>query len=46
MVHPKFLSKYKISQITFIPIHLSPQIPNQNTNISNRKYGFELKALT
>ena len=38
MVHPKFLLKYKISQNTFIPAHLLPQIPNQNANISNRLY--------
>ena len=38
MVNPKFLSKYKISQNTFIPAHLPPQIPNQNANISNRWY--------
>ena len=38
MVYPKFLLKYKISQNTFIPAYLLPQIPNQNTNISNRQY--------
>ena len=38
MFYPKFVSKYKISQNTFITTHLPPQIPNQNANISNKWY--------